>query len=63
MAIKYTYSFNCIIKYRFSDEAVNIKNPRFDDSSFIYSCESEEGVDNIKIPLPNYLQGSEKDIR
>jgi hypothetical protein len=64
MAITYTYSFNCTIKYRLSSETVDTLTPTFDDSIVLYSCTAETTkLDDIKVPLPDYLQGVDTNIQ
>lgn len=67
MAITYTYSFNCTIKYRLSTEADDIAppaSPTFSDSSVLYSCTTNTAeVENIKVPLPAYLQGTDANLQ
>jgi hypothetical protein len=64
MAIIYTYSFNCTIKYRISTEADDVSTPTFDDSIVLYSCTAETtDLESIKVPLPDYLQGSDANVQ
>lgn len=66
---KYTYSFSCTIKYRFDTEQDDPENPIFDNSAFLYTCQSDMApkadlaeMTGIKIVLPEYLQGTEEGV-
>ena len=64
MAIKYTYSFNCTIKYRFKGETANTAEPKFSDSTALITFDSEQAdISKLTLSLPNYLQGVEDGIR
>lgn len=64
MATTYTYSFNCTIKYRLSSDTADTSTPTFDDSIVLYSCTAETtDLNNIKVPLPDYLQGAGANIQ
>lgn len=70
MATKYTYSFNCIIKYRFPGESNDTSTPKFSDSSSLYSCESEitpealtAQTTTLSLPLPGYIAGDGTEIK
>ena len=60
MATNYTYSFNCTIKYRFSDEEATTLTPKFNDSTnlVVYS-DVETALDSLTLALPSYLQGAD----
>ena len=64
MAITYTYSFNCIIKYRLKGENQNTESPKFNDTSNLVTFTSTESVPtNLELPFPEYISGTENGIK